>query len=594
MSRPRLSPIFHLLQATRLPGSALICLLLCTGELYAQDTASAPAASAAPANGDDNAAGTPAGAEPNSSYSQQPIEPGIEGLERVHNLPPGAFGEDRTGIPYSAIPLLERTGADVNSLGAVQGNFVNSNISAPAKYGSAEGSVGVQTINGNLHLPLFRAAPEPEDANIKAGPFFIKFHSIDGLVLYTDNFDRSENDRRADTLVLLRLNLSIVAQLTEDLQLAVTGAIAYLPIQNQVGLETNSWNSLGLFLDALPSFAAQLAYDTMIGDWPVVFADDFRAAAGAYADNTGDNFSLFDTDYLDRERSGTYTFHSNRTGGESTSQNAVTNEAVSYFSNTISALTDRLLPGDARLTMRIRHEDLWYNTSNRGLPPGRDDFLAMLASERQNERFKPYLTYDASYVEGGQGLTQSFTAGIFGPIDDRLFMRAYGGAFIDTKGHEDALYGLVLQHDAGPYTYEELSVQQGLAAFDEEEATTAYYRLDQALAPAISGRLFLAYENTRDLTNQGIATFTDDIGGAQVTWLMGPKTNLSLAGIYQHQKYEGGSKSDTITGRATLSRTITDTLTFQLLYQYQRSVSNGPGQSYYENLVYLRVIKLLD
>jgi hypothetical protein len=334
-----------------------------------------------------------------------------------------------------------------------------------------------------------------------------------------------------------------------------------------------------------------MVYDVDIAGWPVRLADDFRVGAGSYSDSTQNNFDLFNGDTLQRDENGRYTFRSGQTGLRNGGDNVSNQDnSVLYMANTVSALTDRLLPGDARLTISLSHENLWYNQNNRGLPPGRDDFTAYIVSERANLRFKPYAGYEATYIEGTPGVTQVVTAGFSGPIDDRLFLNANAGYYVQ-ENHQSYLYGLTLNHNAGPFTTESLSLNRSLTSFDQEQNTSEYYRLNQILGPTLVGTLFLAQDSYDELTGDGAASHSEYLGGIQFGWELGPKTNLVLAGIYEHQKYHGGLQTDTMTGRLVLNRTVTDTLTIQLLYEYQRYSSSNP---YYENLIYLRVTKLLE
>ena len=63
--------------------------------------------------------------------------------------------------------------------------------------------------------------------------------------------------------------------------------------------------------------------------------------------------------------------------------------------NTISATADRLLPGTVRLRVRVYDDQFyWYNQGNRGLPELREGASIGLYSERDNMRFKPFLTYE--------------------------------------------------------------------------------------------------------------------------------------------------------------------------------------------------------
>ena len=508
-------------------------------------------------------------------------QPGVQGLPANSGL--GYFGQNPTNVIYPSV--LTTTGAGVNSTNILNNtppspyswNYHNLNPNLAQTQRSA-------SIESEAHLP-FRHAPEPEDANIKAGPFFIKFHSLEGLVIADDNYLERQTDRKSELLVLLRLNMTIIAQLSDNLQFALSGSLDYLPIQNKFGAET----SLNLGLIG-PLIAGQFVYDTVIDGWPVRFADDFGVGTAVYSSNVVDNYDLFRGDQVERDENGRYTFNYYQSKN---APNAPSTPIV-YFDNTVSALTTRLLPDDIRLTVRMEHQNLWYNQENRGLPDERDDFLTSLESERSDERFKPFLSYEAMRVDpSNQGVLQSVKVGITGPIDDYVFLRAsIGYAFGERNSY--LLYALSLDHTAGRYTIEHLSIGSELDYFGQEDVTYQYYRLDQILGPTLTGSLFLTHATYQNLTGDGGSSFDQELGGLEFSWNVGPRTSLSLAGIYGRQGEGGGGKRDTATGRIILNHMLTDTLTFQLLYQYQHAVSDRAGQSYYENLVYLRIVKLLN
>jgi hypothetical protein len=513
------------------------------------------------------------------------------GLERLHALPADAYGETPPGIPYSSV--LNTTGADVNDIDVLGGRPFNTNFNEPSKLGNAEGAVDIQPFGADLSFPFVQRKSEPEDANIKAGPFYVKFHYMDAIGLHSDNFNRTESGRQSETLLLLRLNLSIIAQLTDTLQFAVTGSIDYLPLNNQVGIETSLFSNLGLLASG-PLFATQFVYDCNIAGWPVTFADDFRVHSGIYGDSARDDFDLFNGDYLARDRSGRYTFRSGNTNLRDNGLNGNSQtDSLIYFQNTISALTNRLLPGDVRLTVRARHDNFWYNQSNRGLPSSRDDFYTALVSERDNMRFKPFVSYEATHIEGVPGVGQTALAGIFGPIDDYVFIRANVGYYV-FNSHNDVLYQLLLDHTAGEYTTEHLAIERVVSDLAGELRTSEYYRLDQTLGPTLLGTLFLAHSDVQELVSSSIGNHDDYIGGLQLVWYLGSKTTLRTAGIYNKQTFPDGRRDTTMTGRLVLDRRLTDSLTLQLLYQYQHAVSNESGNKYYENLVYLRLVQLLE
>jgi hypothetical protein len=153
---------------------------------------------------------------------------------------------------------------------------------------------------------------------------------------------------------------------------------------------------------------------------------------------------------------------------------------------------------------------------------------------------------------------------------------------------------VALNHAAGPYTTERLFFDRGLSYFDNEERTASEYQLTQILGPTLAGSLFLVYSTYRELANSGVSNRTEELGGLQLNWSLGPKTRLLLDAIADRQDYDGGPRVNNLIARAILNRTLTDTLTMQLLYEHQRADASRSGESFYENLVYFRVVKFFD
>ena len=146
-------------------------------------------------------------------------------------------------------------------------------------------------------------------------------------------------------------------------------------------------------------------------------------------------------------------------------------------------------------------------------------------------------------------------------------------------------------HVAGPYTQQSLAIGSELGDFDDEFYTRVTYRIRQVLGPSLSGEAFFSYGTVEDLIGD-LSTREEIRTGARISSLLGPRTRLSLAGIYT--RIDGGDDfalSQTWTGRMELAYRFTDTLLGRLLYQYQKRDSNREDDSYYENLVYLTVTK---
>src|SRR5262249_40811669 len=151
--------------------------------------------------------------------------------------------------------------------------------------------------------------------------------------LYSDNANLTERDKESGWLGILRLDMTVMAEITESLHLSITGGFFFLPLSGEagpIGLD----NSL-LALIGLDLLHSQITYDTVIGGWPVVFSDDFGAHVGQYGAGTRDDFALFGegtdaTDSLGRYRFGSTARSSNDNRNDDT---------FIYFSNTVGVST---------------------------------------------------------------------------------------------------------------------------------------------------------------------------------------------------------------------------------------------------------------
>jgi len=504
--------------------------------------------------------------------------------------PPGTGSSLAGGIlpadPYSTVPGSVLIQNPVNTFNPYTNDLYTTNGSAVPLlnglgYRTEFGDINFnnQLGPGNSYYPFLHYGAEPQDANAKFGPIFVKFHYLDSVVLFDDNRLQSHTNRQSEDYLLLRLNLSIIAQLNDNLQFVLTGSLLYLPIQNQFGIQNNTL----LFL--APALASQIVYNTVLAGWPVVFADVFRIQTYVYSDSVNDNFGLLSQDFT-QDTTGVYTLHNSAYSNSAGRENDVL-----VFSNTVSASTNRLLPGDVRLSLTASHENLWYNQQNRGLPSQRDDFSASLVSERPSLRFKPYITYLASDIEGNPQITQQITAGIFGPIDDQLFLRAEGGYYFGAFGHSNYTYRLTLNHEAGPFTTEGVTFDQRLSLFDQEQLTSEYYSLYQILGPAITANLFLGHVQDQNLTNDNAPGYEAYYAGLGFAFPLSDRTSFQIGGTFEDRTNSASLDRDVFTGRVSITRIVTDTLTLQILYQYQNARYTTAVQSYYQNIIYLRLTK---
>ena len=530
------------------------------------------------------------------SYFPETTAPTTYGEPSYGPLQPDPYrepGSPEYGVPESSIFPI--TGTDGDSIDPLRAHGLYLDMNQGVKAGGVEGSLSLGGLGGGASpVPFIYRRLAPEDAMLKAGPFYLKINRFDADFIYTDNYHLSERNRQSEELAVLALNMTLIAQLTDDLQFAVNGTVIYLPIQNIVGVESSSLaGNLGFLLGALPLLSGQVSYDTMIAGWDVRFADNFSSTTGQYSDNTNNAFNIYNGGTLQQTGRNTYTFHS---GHVNTRSNSYDNsrESQDYFAvyvNTISALTTGYIPGDIQVTARALRSDLWYNQSGRGLPSSREDFYLLAQTARPNMRFTTFASYDVSHSSDVPGVFQSFRVGLFGPITDQLFLFADGGYYLSNTGRHGELWTLDLYHDAGPYTQESVHVGQELSDFDDEVTTSESYLLRQILGPTLTSFAFAEHSEFQEFANGDFPNRSQEDAGAGLIWALGPRTQLTLIGIYTHQKYTDGYGASSWSGRADLERDLTDNWFLRAFYQYQNYEVNQPNSGFTQDIFFLGITK---
>ena len=503
-------------------------------------------------------------------------------------LPAGAYQTAPTpGVPYSKI--FRDTGAPyTNPL-----NRIAVTPSVQTESVEARATFGLPSLN--VAFPLLQRGFEPRDADLKFGPVFFKLQGLSAAGLWSDNINLTETHRESGTIGILTISGAIIAQLTEGLRIAVSGSFVYLPLQNEAGIA-----GFGLYAPYLlgfndqPIVRSEITWNTIIGGWNVVFADDFRIGIGRFSNNVRDDAVLFNGGEFDGfDQAGRYVFRArqNRIAGNGRSSTQRNDTSVLYYSNIISAQADRLIVGKTRLRVQASHENLWYNQGNRGLPKFRDQINVSLVSERENLRFKPFVIYQAMKTDLQDSFKHTVRAGVDGPITDQLQLHAEIGYYFGNN--QDAfLWGVSLRHQAGPYTEESLFFGRAVSSFHDEIKEIVGYNIRQILGPKLTADAFFLRGDIRDLSGEGFSR-VEYRTGLRFSLHAGPRTNFILTGAYALVDSSGG-QSNTLTGRAEVAHYFTDTFLARLIYQYQENDSDFHNQSYYENLIYFSLTKYFN
>ncbi|MCE9609815.1 MAG: hypothetical protein K8R23_06360 [Chthoniobacter sp.] len=419
---------------------------------------------------------------------------------------------------------------------------------------------------------------------------------LTGAVLWSDNINLSEDRRESGVIAITSISGAVIAQVTEGLRLAMAGSLVYLPLQNEAGITGfGLYSPYALGLGGQPLLRSEVTWNTVIGGWNVIFADDFHANTGSYSANLRYDAVLFEGGGFDGvDQAGRYSFGTNRSaarrGGRGNDEQRADFDFV-YFSNIVSARADRLITGKTRFSFGASHENLWYSRSGRGLPSQRDQINIRLASERENQRFKPYLEYSASRTNTPNSFVQTLFAGVDGPITDQLLFHGGVGCFLGAN-RNGMLWRMSLDHQAGPYTHESVYYYRNINDFNDEISQTAGYNIQQIIGPKIVADAFLSHSRIEALRRDGFSR-NETRTGVRVRVQAGPRTEISLIGTGSLVS-SGDGDYELYTGRAEIAHRFTETIRTRLSYQYQQRDSDFRRNSYYENLVYFSVSKQFD
>lgn len=516
---------------------------------------------------------------------------GFTGTEGLTNIPPGAFETDRFGVRQST--LFRNT------------TFPYGNIFTPPAVGpelhgediNASFKLTLPAISGGL--PWTQRAFEPQDADLKIGPFYFKLRAIEAAVLTSDNINLTPDDRETGTIAMVSATMDLVAQVTESLRIATSATFVYLPTEGKAGFVGFGLSDIYNFgLAAGPLARAQVSWDTDIGGWHVVLSDDFQVIQGYYSNEFRSDDVLFEgARFNDESRAGRYAFRPNEgavfdDAGHRDNRVDLREDLVA-FSNAISVDAERVSPGSILLKARAYHEDLWYNQGNRGQPSLRDGGEIGIYSQRENMRFKPYFIYDIYHTDEADDLQHIFRGGITGPITEQIFLFAEAGYYTGGLAGSGGLWHVQLNHTIGPYTRQTLSYQRSFNYFHDEVDTVLGYTFNQILGPTLYFDTYVYRVRAEDYYSDHNNDTTRDEWhlGARLTFTPGPKTTFRLTGQYAEGDVDN---TKAWTGRLELAYNFTDTLLLHAAYQYQKSTSDSFGLNYTENLFFLSLTKYFE
>jgi hypothetical protein len=306
-------------------------------------------------------------------------------------------------------------------------------------------------------------AGRPEDANLKAGPFYLWLRSISASVFYTDNAESSATEQRSETTSALRLGATAYLQIAERLRFAAAGSLVYLPQTTSLGLSGFGINDpLNDFLQG-PLFRSQLVFSgpSRLSSWDLQWYNDLSASTLPFLISR-DRFGL------DEERSARGSFRDPQV--EST---------VLVLNNRTGVSAEKAILPAVNLTIGVSRSYFWYDGDfSRSLPRRSTAAFVSIASQRENARVRPFSYYRADRYGAG-GWTHRSGAGADSILSDYLLLSSEVSRFwSDESDRRGWLWQTRLRHQPTSLASQEIGYARSLTDPLRDLERTWFYRLD--------------------------------------------------------------------------------------------------------------------
>ena len=529
---------------------------------------------------------SPAQAQESTSEVTPSVQPSAPAAPETQAAAPALEATDG-GIPSSA--LFRNTGVRIPGLAeplAIPGQTLTGEAAAGDSFS------GHFTLSGFApaeRLPLLEYPINKENAHLKLGPIYVHIDSLTGWVLYSHVANHPGTTReRWDSWI--ETGVTIMADLGEHLSFAVSGRFFYMPFDNRFGYYLYIPPVAGqLAYLFLPTFHAQLAYTIPIGGWPVTFADDLRIARGRYSDSFDYTFEdVRASDMGNASQNSTYTFGRQNDRATGNLLNGLSTGDFGMLINEASISTQKDWPDAFVFSGLLARDDFWYMPQQTRLPGGEDRLSLSLISLRENLRFKPFVRYEATHIDGQSGIHHFLRTGVSGPITEQLMFFGEVGFYL---GNIDTVIGSIrLEHTVNPSINEGLRLLRQMSMLEDEVIDSARYEIRTIINPMLSSLAFVSVSDYNSTLGQTIS-HKELRAGVNLTFQPGTKTRISWDNYFGHLWDDQGHR-DYFGTDLTVGYQISDTLNFAAVYSYGRGTDSAASfSSTSEHLVGIRLQK---
>lgn len=523
-----------------------------------------------------------------------------------------------SGIPYSAV--FNETTSITDS--PFRGQF----WSADPQLKVGDDELRVSRVSLGAHAGLrtpFHYRTAPTDAMFRFWRLYANFPRTYFELIATDNANLTENNREGGVIAMLASDFDLLIQVTDYFQVTAGGRFIYLPFEGEIGMEGSGFLDGDAGLSGNVNMGNDLfveaRFDGTLGKWDAFVTDriGLEGNPNLYSNGTADaRLSYlarndFDkADVLGRYRlggSGRGSDDGSRSSSDSDGRDRWTYSVDGYY-NRFSAGLSRSIPTDTRVGLTVYRNDYWGQDARDDSEDSRWDqgFNLSLVNQHYNMRFKPYFSYTVSESSESDYLSHVARLGVAGPLSEYTELNAnvgywwhssagHGNATTSDGGSSDrsVLWYISLHNELNELTTQRLSYSRYVQPDEDQLRTTLTYDLRHTLGPYLESSLFASWTETDD-GNDRDDNYDQTIyeAGARLGWDVSSRLTLTLTGTVRAVRDQNAAYDyDQYAVRLAADYGITDTLSLWLSYEYTRRDDRTPLESYYENLVRMRLTK---
>jgi hypothetical protein len=277
----------------------------------------------------------------------------------------------------------------------------------------------------DTRIPFVSQGFDPDQAHLKAGPFYFQALWVGTGVLYSDYNGPAvfQPGQEPGWLSYASLGFRLAGRLSPSLYVTAQGQVIYLFGNNELGFRTGS--------SGAP--LASIDYRTRLGAW------DFHAFADFRTDNVLNMFGE-----VAFERAGRYNF-----GFAGRYDDGLVYDPFLFTQVGLEAST--LASPDWRLTLAADRRDFFYVGDDRrdDGPASRNHAGVLLGAEPGRIPFSPWASYDFYSGDPIDRIWQTFYAGGSGRLSENVIANGRAGYYLssdDLTSREGGLWNIGLRH----------------------------------------------------------------------------------------------------------------------------------------------------